>query len=118
MCTSTQRKLCGNCKICFERSFFSVDKLTKNKIKKIIDCWDYEENKIHPKYIRKRSHKIQSFICDSCNHIFKQSPDLIDRGYWCNYCSNKILCEERCKICFDKSLASFKEKTKKRKFKN
>jgi hypothetical protein len=113
MCTSRQRKLCGECKVCFERSFFSTDKLTKNKIKKIIDCWDYEKNKIHPKYIFKRSHKIQSFTCDLCYHPFERSPDRITRGSWCNYCGKKALCEKDCKICHDKSLASFKEKTKK-----
>ena len=31
---------------------------------------------------------------------------------WCSYCGGKKLCDEDCKVCFDKSFASYEGKTK------
>ena len=118
ICSSKQKLLCGlqECKICFDRSFASYEGKTPNdKLK--VDCWDNEKNgEIKPINICKGTHKKYWFKCDNCLHCSAIGIDKINResSSWCSYCSNppKKLCDDnRCQICFDKSLASYDGKT-------
>jgi hypothetical protein len=52
------------------------------------------------------------FICEICKHDFVSDPNHITalvNPTWCPYCANKILCMDDCKICFEKSFASYKK---------
>jgi hypothetical protein len=96
------KKLCGadNCKFCFEKSFASFDLKKRN-------CIQTSENLL---FIFKHSSNKYPFKCFECSHLFIISPSDIGQGNWCGYCSNppKLLCgSETCKICFEKSFASF-----------
>jgi hypothetical protein len=115
-CVTSQKKLCGqkNCKICFNRSLSSYEGRTKNgKLK--IECWDIDKNNgIKPDDITMRAGHKKWFQCDICNHHFETVIYAItaEKCSWCPYCANKKLCgDKNCVDCFDKSIASFKEKT-------
>ena len=93
------RKLCNDpdCENCFSRSFASCV---------ICKLWS-SKNKINPRNIPINDKRRYYFMCKKCGHDFLMSPSDLQRGYGCNYCSNKVLCNDRdCKICFDKSAAS------------
>lgn len=92
------KKLCGECKTCFDKSFASVER-SKN--------WS-NLNNILPEELFKNSHKEYLFDCPICKHIFKQKLSHITRGNTCNYCNSRKMCSEdlNCKICFNKSFAS------------
>ena len=103
-CRKNQMKLCGNenCELCFDRSFANSDnaKYWSNK------------NDILPIYISKNSGKKFLFDCNNCNHDFLSSPDKINSGYGCPYCSVPVkkLCDnENCDHCFNNSFASSKK---------
>lgn len=98
-CCKNSIVLCENeeCKQCFEKSFAS------NKRSKF---WS-DKNKLQPRQVFNRSSKKFLFNCDSCLHIYETRLDCVNS--WCQYCSNKKLCEnEDCKDCFNKSFASNK----------
>ena len=40
------------------------------------------------------------FICNNCNHEFKQIIKIINQGSWCSYCAGKKLCDKNCNECF------------------
>ncbi len=49
------------------------------------------------------------FVCNVCNHEFNISLVNINRGRWCSYCSNTILCDDNnCNTCFFKIVCQFK----------
>ena len=104
------RKICDNlkCISCFNRSFASFNKFTKNNNLKI-SCW----NKIKPKEIFKKSNIKYWFKCDVCNHDFQMGLNHVNEGKWCQYCSSKKMCNDiKCKHCFNNSFASFNGFTK------
>lgn len=50
------------------------------------------------------------FTCNECEHDFEMSPYNVYIDVWCSFCTSKRLCpeENRCKICFNKTVASMK----------
>jgi very-short-patch-repair endonuclease len=99
MCTETQKALCDdlNCDVCFNRSLASNSK----------KCDRFEElNGINPRYIFKCSHKIYTFYCNKCCHIFDMR--LKDYTYHdCPFCSKYRLCGKLdCEHCYKSSFAS------------
>jgi very-short-patch-repair endonuclease len=99
------KKLCenNNCKICFDKSFACHEKSK---------YWS-NKNDLTPIQVFKGSNNYYLFECNTCNHTFDQQLyHVSNNNVWCNYCSNRKLCENiNCKICFDKSFASH-EKSK------
>jgi very-short-patch-repair endonuclease len=96
----SNKKLCGNCIICHNKSFASHYRANN---------WS-NKNEIEPRYIFKTSHKEYLFNCE-CGHEFKSSPKTISyNNSWCPYCSNppKKLCIdiEKCLSCQSKTFAS------------
>lgn len=95
--------LCDNneCKYCFNKSlaFCSKSKL-----------WNYDLNKnINPRMVfLGQNNKKYYFTCNECNHNFNITPLDIKNNKFCGYCTSKKLCdkEKKCKICFDKTIAS------------
>jgi very-short-patch-repair endonuclease len=98
-CLNT-KKLCDNidCKICYKKSFASIDYSINLK-----------DKNINPINISKYSGKKYDFICPNCNHIFNIKISSISVGHRCLYCckSSKVLCDDdKCINCFNKSFAS------------
>jgi len=96
-CCKNSIMLCKNneCKICFQKSFASNKKS---------QFWS-DKNILSPRQVFNRSKNKFYFNCDKCQHTYKTSLDCIKS--WCQYCSNRKLCEDNeCKICFQKSFAS------------
>ena len=93
----TNKKLCtdNNCDICYKKSFLS-NPYSKN--------WSLD-NKIHPRYVFKCSHKSYIFNCNICHHTFNASVLSIDpKAINCSFCTNKSLCDNNdCKKCEEKS---------------
>lgn len=103
-CCIPSKILCQdiNCKSCYEKSFASHEKS---------QYWS-NKNEITPRHVFKNSNTKYWFNCNICNHDFNVQLYCINKGTWCGYCSNKILCKaDNCKICFEKSFAS-NEKSK------
>lgn len=92
------RKLCGNCEECFNKSFASHSKAF---------CWA-NENELSSKFVLKGSEKMCLFNCDKCKHKFKMMPKSItSKGQFCQYCAHQKLCEDvNCNLCFNNSFAS------------
>lgn len=93
------KKLCEkkDCKTCFNKSFASHKK-SKYLLKE------------NSRLLFKNNHTKYFFKCNICSHDFKISLLNVNNNYWCCYCGNKKLCENKnCKICFDKSFASHKK---------
>ena len=78
-----------------------------------------KNNELIPRKIFKSSHKKLWFKCDVCNHEFNKTIcGVSGSDSWCPYCVSKKLCnEENCDFCFNKSFASFDEKTQNGKLK-
>jgi very-short-patch-repair endonuclease len=96
----SNKKLCGSCDICNNKSFASHYR---------VNNWS-DKNNIEPKMVFKTSHKEYLFNCE-CGHEFKSSPKTITyNNSWCPYCSNppKKLCEniQSCLSCQNKTFAS------------
>lgn len=92
-------KLCNDnkCKICFNKSFASIE---KSKF------WS-NKNKEKPRNLILTSPKKYWFDCDKCNHSYSQMLSLASEDTGCPYCTNKILCDDdKCDICLKKSFAS------------
>lgn len=99
ICNYKQKTLCSNndCIICFNRSFSSHIK-TK--------YWSAKNN-IQPRNVFKTTNKKYLFNCPNCNHEILISLSGINRGRWCPYCSNNMLCTDlNCISCYEKSFAS------------
>jgi very-short-patch-repair endonuclease len=95
----SSKKLCENkeCKECFDKSFASH---YKSK------CWS-NKNELNPRQVFKNSDNKFWFDCEKCLHLFDCSTGNVNNGFWCPYCSNSKLCENKdCKECFEKSFAS------------
>ena len=110
----SNKKICNNekCNYCYNKSFSSYKGKTLNgKLK--IDCWN-EDNKSTIRKEFKSSNKKFKFNCDICNHVFTSILGSVSgkKSRWCPYCSNKKLCDmEKCDNCYNKSFASYQEKT-------
>ncbi len=91
------KKLC-RCKICFNKSFASLE-YSQN--------WS-DKNEDLPEEVFKNSHKEYLFECPKCEHTFKQKLSHITRGNTCNYCHNLLMCspDKNCLTCHSKSFAS------------
>lgn len=97
------KQLCDDekCEFCFAHSFASCSKSKYWSIK----------NKTSARNIQRNDYDKYYFTCNKCKHDFLARTYDINNGSWCLYCSNKLLCDnEDCKICFDKSAASYGEK--------
>jgi hypothetical protein len=96
----SNRKLCENeCKVCYEKSFAS------SKREK---CWHPTKNEKGPRNFFLNSNKKCWFTCDEpdCKHDFDTTlNNVTNLGSWCPYCSNQKLCENECKVCYEKSFA-------------
>ena len=92
------RKLCGNCDKCNEKSFASHPKSI---------CWS-DKNILKPNQVLKGSEKKYYFNCDKCPHeLFISLKQISCQNRWCSYCSHQNLCEnEECNMCFNNSFAS------------
>jgi hypothetical protein len=96
-CSST--KLCENenCNQCFTKSFASH---TKSQF------WS-KLNELKPRQVFKSSANKYWFDCDKCVHKFYATTANVNTNYWCPYCANQKLCENKdCRECFNKSFAS------------
>ncbi len=94
------QKLCNNenCKVCFEKSFASSNKVT---------YWSKNNIRV-PREVFKSTHTKYKFNCD-CGHEFESALNNIKKGQWCPFCSNppRKLCDnDQCKICFNNSFLS------------
>lgn len=100
-CSSPPKMLCSDidCKSCYNKSFASQEKS---------QYW--YNNIIEPRFVFKSSTKYYNFKCSICQHIFNDTPNHITSGRWCPYCSipAKLLCNNDCIVCFNKSFASHK----------
>ena len=99
-CSNPPKKLCDdiNCQHCLNKSFASHEKA---------QFWHLTKNKqLQPKNVFKSSSKKYWFTCGYCRHDFYSPLDMIIRGSWCPYCSNKKLCDNDCQYCLNKSFAS------------
>nr|WNL49753.1 restriction endonuclease [Marseillevirus sp.] len=96
----SNKQLCGSgeCKICFEKSFASSDK---------VEFWDSEKNKQNPREVFVNSNKKHWFGCGKCKHSFETVLNSVSKGHFCPFCSNQKLCSsDECETCFEKSFAS------------
>ncbi len=74
--------------------------------------WSVKNGDLKPENFTISSGQICWFDCDLCFHQFEMRISVVNRGGWCNFCSNSKLCDnQECKICFEKSFASY-EKSK------
>jgi very-short-patch-repair endonuclease len=92
------RKVCGNCVSCHNKSFASHPK----------SIYWHIDNNCEPKEVLKGSEKKFYFNCDKCPHKLYTSLKIISsKGRWCPYCAHQKLCESpECLICYDNSFAS------------
>lgn len=113
MCKLNIGELCkdNDCETYRLKCFKFYQEETTNGIKKV-DCWDYKKNTLKPEDITMKANKFFDFICPECNHSFTIRIFDITKGRWCPYCTarNGKLCKDsECIICYNKSLASYKE---------
>jgi len=100
-CSKPPKQLCNKekkCKICYEKTFSSHEKS---------QFWS-KKNKEDIRDVFKFSGKSYWFHCD-CGHDFDTViASITTKNTWCPYCSNppKLMCEQDCDICYEKSFAS------------
>jgi len=100
----SNKKLCENneCIDCFNNSFASHEKSK---------YWS-EKNTEKPRNVFKSTDKKYWFDCDKCHHSFHSLLANINKGSWCSYCGNKLICDNNtCDFCYNNSFASH-EKSK------
>lgn len=92
------KKICGKCKSCFNKSFASHPKSV---------YWS-NENNIKPEEAMIGSEKKYYFNCDKCSHkMYISLKKISSQGRWCAYCAHHKLCENNsCDLCFNNSFAS------------
>jgi very-short-patch-repair endonuclease len=92
------RKLCGNCEVCYNKSFASHPKSI---------YWS-DLNVCLPNEVLKGSEKKCYFNCDKCEHILYIGLKYIScRDHWCSYCCHQKLCDDNdCQMCYNNSFAS------------
>ena len=94
----SNKKLCGKCDSCFNKSFASHPKSI---------YWS-DENELRPREVFKNTDRKKFKFNCQCGHKL----DVILKGIsrdnkWCKYCSHQQLCDnEECKMCFENSFAS------------
>lgn len=93
------RKLCGNCDNCYQKSFASHPKAK---------FWSYENELTPTELFKGTDRKKYKFNCDKCTHSFEITLKAItSQGKWCSYCAHQKLCENKdCKMCWNNSFAS------------
>jgi hypothetical protein len=108
-CAKIPSKLCEfDCKQCYDKSFASSNKA---------QYWS-DKNKLKSREVFKSTNKKYIFDCD-CGHEFESQLNSISNGNkWCPYCSNKKLCDDDCKQCYEKSFASNIDKSQYWSYKN
>lgn len=93
------KKLCGNCNTCFNKSFASHHRAKNWSVK----------NDIAPIETALNSHKKCWFDCE-CGHDFEiPLSDITSKNCWCSYCSNppkKFCNNQSCLQCFNKKFIS------------
>ena len=121
-CCKPSKDFCDDldCEYCLNRSFASFENKTKYG-NKIIDLWDKSKNTIDPRRVFKNTHNPYWFNCDNpdCKHpYYARIDNIVNNGSDapCKYCTdnlmNRELCgDDKCMLCFDRSLASFEGKT-------
>ena len=92
------RKLCGNCDNCFNKSFASHPKSIHWHI----------DNDCKPTEVLKGSEKKFYFNCDECPHkLYISLKKISSQGRWCSYCSHQKLCDDtNCNMCNNNSFSS------------
>lgn len=92
------RKVCGNCDSCYNKSFASHPKAI---------YW-HTDNTCNSKEVLKGSEKKFYFNCDKCPHkLYISLKKISSQGRWCSYCSHQKLCENNeCEMCYNNSFAS------------
>lgn len=83
----------GDCKICFFKSFASVEKSA---------LWS-ATNELTPRRVFKNSQKKALFHCETCPHEFESPIVRVTTGGWCPHCAeyNSKLCDNfECEFCF------------------
>lgn len=92
------RKVCGNCISCYNKSFASHNK----------SIYWHSDNTCKPKEVLKGSEKKYHFNCDKCQHkLYISLKKISSHGRWCSYCSHQKLCENNdCVMCYNNSFAS------------
>jgi hypothetical protein len=113
-CPYCSQKICNEeeCTHCYNNSFASYKNKTANgKLK--VTCWhSTKNNKLTPRDVAMSSNKKYWFQCDVCTHDFNSSLAKISgSNRWCPYCSQKICNKEECTHCYNKSFASYENKT-------
>jgi very-short-patch-repair endonuclease len=102
-----------DCQVCYNNSFASYSELTSKGNKKV-DRWS-NKNELTPRDLFLTDGKKYWFNCDVCGHEFESALAKVTfSGRWCPYCSSKKLCNDsNCKVCYNKTLASYEEVTSK-----
>lgn len=102
-CVIPTKKLCGNCVMCYNKSFASHYRA---------NYWS-SKNKLEPNMVSLKSHKKYLFDCE-CGHTFQAIlSDITNNNSWCSFCANRQLCKENnilnCLSCYNKTFASVKQ---------
>ena len=92
------RKLCGKCISCYNKSFASHPMST---------YW-HSDNICKPEEVLKGSEKKFYFNCDKCPHkLYISLKQISSQGRWCSYCGHQNLCDNKnCIMCNNNSFAS------------
>ena len=92
------RKLCGNCDSCNNKSFASHSK----------SIYWHSDNIYKPEEVLKGSEKKFYFNCEKCPHkLYISLKKISSQGRWCSYCSHQKLCKDtNCNMCYNNSFAS------------
>jgi hypothetical protein len=95
-CCTPSRKLC-DCTLCHSRSFAAHTRSIN---------WS-SRNKLTPSEVALQSNKKFWFECSECLHEFDVSPaTIVTCNTWCPYCAGHKLCNNDCKMCYDRSFAA------------
>lgn len=98
-------------KVPFEKSFAAFEDKQK------VNAWHKTKNSCEPKDAYMNTHKKYWFLCHQCGHDFEMTLHHIasEKRYWCSYCcipQQKLCPDFNCKACYEKSFASFSDKSK------
>lgn len=108
---STITRLCGKevCEHCLNKSFASFHETEK------VNSWS-SKNTIEAHEVALHSNKKIIFECKECACEFIHTPKRVTRKnnpLWCPHCSGSAFCGSiHCTACYDRSFASFHDKTK------
>jgi very-short-patch-repair endonuclease len=72
-----------------------------------------KKNTLSPRQVSINCNSKHWFDCDKCPHDFYvRVTDITSKKQWCPYCGGQKLCDKKCKLCFNRSLAAFHDKAK------